>query len=93
MMKTFSMDQSALPSGTTLLRFNGVPLVAKPAFFPLPFLAAGVLTWIAGKRHPNYSWPQRLGTGLLAAPVAMFADVGHAMAHTISARTRGRAHG
>jgi hypothetical protein len=32
---------------------------------------------------------QRVGVGLLAMPVALLADIGHAMAHTISARLAG----
>ncbi len=80
---------SALPTGTTLFRFNGVPVVARPGFFPIPFMVIGVLAWLAGKRHPRWSWLQRLGAGLLAALVAMPADVGHAMAHTVSARMAG----
>ena len=82
-------EQSSLPMGTTLYHFNGVPVVAKPDFWPMPILLTGFLTWLAGRRKPDLSWPQRLGVGLLAMPVALFADAGHAMAHTISARLAG----
>lgn len=78
-----------LPDGPVAFRFNGVPVVVQPLFWPIPFLVIGVLTWIAGLRRPDRSWSQRLAVGLLAAPVAMFADIGHAMAHTISARLAG----
>lgn len=80
---------SALPTGRTIYHFNGVPVVVQPGFWPIPFLLIAVLTWVAGLRDPRRSWAQRLGVALLAAPVAMFADVGHAMAHTISARFAG----
>lgn len=79
----------SLPSGTILYRFNGVPVVARPDFWPIPFLLTGLLTWAAGQRHPKLSQFQRFGLALLAMPVALFADVGHAMAHTVSARLAG----
>jgi len=88
-MKTQNQEPSSLPSGTTLFRFNGVPVVAQPDFWPAPILLTGLLAWVAGMRKPERSWRQRLGVGLLAAPVALFADIGHAMAHTISARLAG----
>jgi deazaflavin-dependent oxidoreductase (nitroreductase family) len=88
-MKTNPLAKSSLPDGTTLFRFNGVPVKVQPAFWPLPFLVTGVLTWIAGLRRPDRSWLQRLVVGLVALPVALIADVGHAMAHTVSARLAG----
>ena len=63
--------------------------MARPDLWPIPILLTGFLTWLAGRRRPELSWPQRLGVGLLAMPVAWIADVGHAMAHTISARLAG----
>ncbi len=88
-MKTDLLANSSLPGGTTLFRFNGVPVKVRPAFWPIPFLVTGVLAWIAGLRQPDRSWLQRLAVGLVALPVALFADIGHAMAHTISARLAG----
>jgi hypothetical protein len=88
-MTTDDLADSSLPAGTTLFRFNGVPVKVQPAFWPLPFLVTGVLAWIAGLRRPERSWLQRLAVGLVALPVALAADVGHAMAHTISARLAG----
>ncbi|NMB87589.1 MAG: hypothetical protein GYA17_04465 [Chloroflexi bacterium] len=88
-METSNWEKSPLPQGTLLYRFNGVPVVAQPGFWPIPFLLTGFLVWAAGRRKPERSWLQRLGAGLLAMPVALFADVGHAMAHTISARLAG----
>ncbi len=88
-MKTDHLANSSLPEGTTIFRFNGVPVKIQPAFWPIPFLVTGVLAWIAGLRRPDRSWLQRLVVGLVALPVALFADIGHAMAHTISARLAG----
>jgi hypothetical protein len=88
-MKSQNQEPPSLPSGTTLYRFNGVPVVARPDFWPAPILLTGLLAWVAGLRKPERSWLQRLGVGLLAMPIATFADLGHAMAHTISARLAG----
>ena len=76
-------------SGIILYHFNGVPVVAQPDFWPAPIMLTGVLTWAAGKRKPERSWLQRLGVALVAMPITIFADIGHAMAHTISARYAG----
>lgn len=88
-MHSQKQEPTPLRSGITLYRFNGVPVVARPDFWPIPILLTGLLIWAAGRRHPELSRWQRLGLGLLAMPVAWFADVGHAMAHTISARRAG----
>jgi len=89
MMALQNQKLDSLPSGTTLYRFNGVPVVVKPDFWPVPILLTGFLTWFAGHRSPERTWFQRLKVGMLTMPVAWFADVGHAMAHTISARFAG----
>jgi hypothetical protein len=78
-----------LPSGTKLYRFNGTTVVAKPDFWPAPILLTLLLAWVAGLRKPERSWLQRFAIGLLAMLFASFADIGHAMAHTISARLAG----
>lgn len=88
-MKTSNSYSLPLPKGFLLYRFNRVPVVAQPGFWPIPFLLTGFLTWLAGLRKPERSWLQRFGVALLAMPVALLADVGHAMAHTISARLAG----
>ncbi len=88
-MKASNSDYLSLPQGNLLFHFNGVPVVAQPGFWPIPFLLTGFLTWLAGLRKPERSWLQRFGVALLAMPVALLADVGHAMAHTISARLAG----
>lgn len=88
-MKTQNLESPSLPTGTTLYRFNGVPVVAQASFWPAPILLTGLLAWVAGRRHPELTCLQRLGVGLLAMLVALPADIGHAMAHTISARLAG----
>ncbi len=88
-MQLPNQEPSSLPAGASLFRFNGVPIVARPDFWPIPILLTGVLIWAAGRRNPQRSWAERLAAGLLAMPVAVIADVGHAMAHTVSARLAG----
>ena len=88
-MKTQAIEPPSLPTGTTLFRFNGVPVVAQASFWPAPILLTGLLAWAAGRRKPERSWLQRIGVGILAMLVALPADVGHAMAHTVSARLAG----
>jgi hypothetical protein len=88
-MKSQNLEPASLPTGTTLYCFNGVPVVAQASFWPDLILLTGLLAWVAGRRHPKLTWLQRLGVGLLAMFVALPADVGHAMAHTISARFAG----
>jgi hypothetical protein len=77
------------PKEYTLFRFNRVPVVARPSFFPAPFLLWGLLAWLAGIRKPGRPWLNRLLLGAVQAPLALSADLGHAMAHTLSARQAG----
>ncbi len=88
-MKPKDPASPSLPAGTTLYHFNGVPVVAQPSFWPLLILVTGFLVWDAGRRNRKRSWLQCVGLGMLALPVALFAEIGHAMAHTISARAAG----
>ena len=46
----------------------------------------GVLAWWAGRRHPERSWPARVVIGGLSILTLAAADLGHAAAHTVSAR-------
>jgi hypothetical protein len=84
-------DQASpsLPTGTTLYHFNRVPVVAQASFWPLLTLVTGFLIWGAHQRNRKRSWMQCVGLGLLALPVALCAEIGHAMAHTVSARAAG----
>ena len=49
----------------------------------------GLAAWLAGRNHPERSWPLRLLVGLFATIAMMVADFGHAMAHIVSARYAG----
>ena len=86
---TKKQGNPSLPTGITLFRFNGVPIVVRSDFWPVPILLTGFLAWLAGLRNPRRTWLQRLGVGLLAMLVALPADVGHAMAHIFSAHLAG----
>ncbi|MEZ4868099.1 MAG: hypothetical protein R3C14_42615 [Caldilineaceae bacterium] len=88
-MQSQNQEPFVLASENALFHFNGVPVVVKPGFWPIPILLFGFLTWAAGRRRPQLSWRQRLGVALLAMPVTLVADVGHALAHTVSARMAG----
>ncbi|MEZ4680991.1 MAG: hypothetical protein R2932_42945 [Caldilineaceae bacterium] len=87
-MNSQNQEPFTLSAENALFHFNGVPVVVKPAFWPIPMLLFGFLSWIAGRRRPHLSWRQRLSVALLAMPVALVADVGHALAHTVSADGR-----
>ncbi|MFN8466969.1 MAG: hypothetical protein U0X20_15555 [Caldilineaceae bacterium] len=88
-MKPQDQASPSLPTGTTLYHFNGVPVVAQSSFWPLLTLVTGFLIWGARQRNRKRSWMQCVGLGMLALPVALCAEVGHAMAHTVSARAAG----
>ncbi len=73
----------------TLFTAWNTPVKAKPGIaVNVVGLWAG-LSWLAGRRHPELGGPARLLVGALSALAALSADVGHAMAHTVSARYAG----
>jgi hypothetical protein len=64
-------------------------VLATPGFFRnLLFLWMG-MSWLSGRKHPERSWLIRLLSGALSGCALVFADVGHAFAHTLSARIAG----
>ena len=67
----------------------GTAVRVKPTFLANLLGLWGFLAWLAGRSHPERPWPLRLLVGLLSMTVLMVADLGHAMAHTISARYAG----
>jgi hypothetical protein len=75
-----------LKKKSRLFNINGVPVFATYDFWLLPILVTAVLTWVAGLRKPGRSWGKRFGIGLMGMPIALFAEIGHAMAHTVTAR-------
>ncbi len=88
-MNSQNQEPFDLSADNALFRFNGVPVVVRSNFWPIPILLFSFLTWVVGRRRPQLSWFQRVGVALLAMPVTLVADVGHALAHTVSARIAG----
>jgi len=79
----------ALYDTRTIGRFNGVPVNVRPIFWVAPPAMWLALIWLAGKRRPERSLGQRLLVALLGLPFPFLADVGHALAHTESAKRAG----
>jgi hypothetical protein len=73
---------------TAEIRFTllDTPVRAKPAFFANLLALWGFLSWLAGRRRPERLWPARLIVGALSTVVLLVADLGHALAHSVSAR-------
>lgn len=67
----------------------GTPINLNPAILANLFGLWGLLSWWAGRRQPARPWPVRLVVGALSTLVLLAADLGHAMAHIISARSAG----
>ena len=79
------------PSGETgsIIKILNTPVVVKPSFFGnLLALWAG-MSWLSGRKHPERPWPARLLAGGLSGFALVLSDVGHALAHTVSARIAG----
>ena len=72
-----------------LYTFNGVPVKAKPPFYFMVILLWSLLTWLAGRRKPERPFSKKILIGTLSLPLAFIADIGHAMAHTESAKRAG----
>lgn len=73
----------------TLFTVWDTPVKAKPAVLGNLLGLCGVLSWMAGRRRPERSRPTRLLVGLLSFATLIVADLGHAMAHIVSARAAG----
>ena len=73
----------------TIFTFNGVPVNAQPSFWPMWLLAWLALTILARWRNRERSWTKNALVGLITLPIAMAADIGHALAHTVSAKSAG----
>jgi len=73
----------------TLFKINGVLVRIKPfVLLNLPALWAGITVFL-GRKHPEWSWPLRLIIGALSMLTWLIADIGHALAHTVSAKISG----
>ena len=67
----------------------GTPVKVSPGFFA-NLLALWVgMSWLSGRKHPARPWSVRLLAGVLSAAALILADVGHALAHSVSARLAG----
>ncbi|MFQ5343836.1 MAG: hypothetical protein ACE5F6_20020 [Anaerolineae bacterium] len=73
----------------TLFTVLNTPVKVKPAVLGNILALWGMLSWMAGRRRPERSWPARLLVGGLAMVTLVIADIGHAMAHIVSARYAG----
>jgi len=69
----------------TLFTVLDTPVKVKPAVLGNLLASWGVLSRMAGRRHPERSWPARLMVGALSTATLVVADIGHAMAHIVSA--------
>ena len=70
-------------------RFLGVSLEISPGFI-LNLLALWTgMSWYLGSKHPDWDNLKRILGSALSALALMAADVGHAFAHTFSARAAG----
>lgn len=72
-----------------LLTVRNTPLKVKPAVLGNLLIAWGALSWLAGQQLPQTSWPTRLLVGALSMTALLAADLGHAIAHIVSARYAG----
>jgi hypothetical protein len=70
----------------TLFTVWGTPVKVKPAFWANVVGLWGLLSWLSGRGKPERPWPLRFLIGLLSMLAVLAADVGHAMAHIVSAR-------
>jgi len=65
----------------------GTPFVViEKTWFPLiELFVSGVLTWITGRRHPDWSWGKRTLTGGLSMMVLLGLEWCHNLAHALAA--------
>jgi hypothetical protein len=73
----------------TLFTVWDTPVKVKPVVLVSQLGLWGLLSWMAGRRRPARSWPARLLVGALSMIPLLIADLGHAMAHIVSARYAG----
>jgi hypothetical protein len=72
-----------------LFRLNGVPVQVPAAYWGDLLVLAGGLVWLAGRRHPERGWGGWVLLGGLGLALAVAADLGHVLGHTVSARLAG----
>lgn len=67
----------------------GTPVKVNPAILANLLGLWGLLSWLAGRHRPERPWFLRVVIGFLSTVALLIADLGHAMAHIISARHAG----
>jgi hypothetical protein len=70
----------------TLITVWHTPVKVKPAILANMLGLWGLLTWLAGRREPEHPVLIRLLVGGLSTLALLSADLGHALAHIVSAR-------
>ena len=77
---------------TIIGRAFGTPLVVKGiTWFPVVELIAwGIMTWVAGLRHPGWDWRKQIGTGALTSILVLGSEWCHNLAHAGAARLIGK---
>jgi hypothetical protein len=72
-----------------LFHVGDTPVKVAPSSWGAWAALWAALAWWVGRRHRERSWPARVVTGGLSALILAAADLGHAAAHTVSARYAG----
>jgi len=70
----------------------GTPMVVK-GWTGLPVIelvALGILTWVAGRKRPDWSWSKRIGAGAVTATLMVGSEWLHNLAHTAVASKIGK---
>jgi hypothetical protein len=73
----------------TLFTAWDTPVKAKPSVLANLLALWGLMSWLAGRGKPERPWLTRLLVGFLSTMALLSADLGHAMAHIVSARYAG----
>lgn len=73
----------------TLFTIWNTPVKVKPAVLVNLLIAWSALSWLAGQQPPESYWPARLLVGALSTTALLAADLGHTLAHIVSARYAG----
>ncbi len=80
---------STTEKAPTLFTAWDTPVKVKPLVLVNLLALWSLLSWLAGRRRPERPWPVRLLVGFLSTVALISADLGHAMAHIVSARSAG----
>lgn len=80
-----------VPDGSyrTIFTFNHVPVKARPSFWPMILIVWLVVVLLRRRQRPEESPTQTLWASKLSMLLLLVVDIGHALAHTVSARWAG----